>query len=141
MKKRLIAAALCCLCFVCTAQAVLAAASASTTQDNIQLLRWTNITSIIMSMSYSGGEVEWGGRISCVAGTSSVEATYTLERRDQNGSYSLVDSWDDSGTSRFLNSSDSAAAEKGTFRLTVSVTATKSDTVETASDVLVKTLS
>lgn len=139
-RKRLIAAALCCLCLLGAAQATGAVASASG-QSGIQPL-WTTISTITLSMSYSGGKVNWGGLISGNANVAGISATYTLEKLNSSGTYSSVDSWNDSGTNTYLSSSGSKTASTGTYRLTVSATAvTTSGTSENASNSLVKTFS
>lgn len=139
--KRLIAAALCCLCLLGSAQAASAVAYASDQQEGIQPF-WTTLSTIILSMTYSGGQVNWGGSISGNSNVVSISTTYTLEKRNSNGSYSFVDDWNDSGAATYLDSSGSKTTAKGTYRLTVDITAvTSSGAVETASNSLTKTFS
>jgi hypothetical protein len=139
-RKRLIAAALCCLCLFSVAQTtgVVAAAADS---SGIQPF-WTTISTIALSMTYSNGKVNWGGSISGNSNVASISATYTLEKRNSNGTYTFVDDWNVSGAKTYLDSSGSKTASTGTYRLTVSVTAvTTSGTSENASNNLVKTFS
>ncbi|MDR1328184.1 MAG: hypothetical protein LBK23_01105 [Oscillospiraceae bacterium] len=137
--KRILAAALCCLCLLSAAQTGAAAAPAQT--SGIQPF-WTTISSISLSMTYSNGKVNWEGYISGNSNVTSIAATYTLEKRNSNGTYSSVDSWSVSGSATYLDSSGSKTVATGTYRLTVNVTVTASSGAsETADKSLSKTFS
>jgi hypothetical protein len=93
-------------------------------------------------MTYSGGQIHWGGSISGNSSVVSVKAIYTLEKQNSNGAYSFVGDWSFSGTNAWLDSSGDKTAPLGTYRLTVAVTATtRTGTVENTSNSLVKTFS
>jgi hypothetical protein len=93
-------------------------------------------------MSYSNGSVNWIGQIDANPGTTSISATYTLEKRNANGTYSYVSSWNKSGTATALVSTGSAAAAKGTYRLSVIATVINSAGIsEVATDSVVNTFS
>jgi hypothetical protein len=140
-RKRLIAAALCCLCLLSAVQATGAVAFASDQLSGIQPF-WTTLSTIALSMSYSGGKVNWGGSISGNSNVASISATYTLEKRNTRGTYLFVDDWNYSGTNTYLDSSGSKTTATGTYRLTVEVAVvTTSGTTESASNSLVKTFS
>jgi len=136
-RNKILAVALCCLCLAFSAQP--AAVTASASNAAIQPF-WTTLSSIALSMTYSNGQVHWGGSISGNSNVTSISATYTLEKRNANGTYSSIDSWSFSGSNSWLDSTGDKTTSKGTFRLTVSVTArTSSGTTETTSNSLVKT--
>jgi hypothetical protein len=142
MKKRVAAVMLCCLCLIGSVQAFASAAEQSGAPPGISF-RWSNLWNITLSMSYSGGSVSWVGQIAGNTGTSSISATYTLEKQNANGTYSFVSSWNDSTTSAIsLASTGSATTAKGTYRLSVSaVVKNSAGTPETATNSLVKTFS
>jgi len=140
--KKFIAVVLCCLCLTLSAQVFPVTASAAVPPIDIQPY-WTTLSSIALSMSYSGGKVSWGGSIDGNSNVVSIKATYTLDILS-GGSYSFVEKWDVSGTKTWLDSSGVTSGTpptpKGTYRLTVNVTSTTSSgTVENTSTNLVKT--
>jgi hypothetical protein len=139
--KRIIAAILCCLCLLGAARTGLVAAEASDGTSGFQPY-WSTLSTITLSLSYSGGKVNWGGSISGNSNVTSINATYTLYRLNANNAYTYVNSWNNYGSQTYLNSSGSQTAAAGTYRLTVEVTATTSSgTTESVSSSLSKTLS
>jgi len=142
MKKRFISVVLCCLILLSSVQVF---ASAIVKQPDIQIgvqPQWVNVTTISLSMNYSGGKVSWNGVISCNTTMSKITATYKLQKIETSSS-TLVGTWPDSkNSSSFLSSSNSATTPKGTYLLSVSATVTNSAGVsETVTDSLVKTFS
>jgi len=93
---------------------------------------WTNTSDIALAMSLSNGRVSWSGRIQGHPGTSSIVATYTLERMNTNGSWSHVNSWPNlRASSSILTSSGNVLGSSGAFRLTVVTTVTRNGHNET----------
>jgi hypothetical protein len=94
-------------------------------------------------MSYSGSSVSWGGQVWGNSNTASIKATYKLEKKNSDGSYSTVTTWANLSTvSDLLISSGSASAAKGIYKLTVTAVVTSTSGVsETVSDSLEKTFS
>jgi len=144
MKKRLAAVVLCCLVLASSTQ-VFAAAAATAPNSIIVLPQWTNVSTISLSMSYSGGKVNWSGYINGNSNVTKITATYKLEKQvaASNGTtyYSPVGTWSDSTTtSTALLTSNSATATTGTYKLSLTAVVTNSSGVsETVSDALVRT--
>lgn len=91
-------------------------------------------------MSYSGGAVNWTGKITGYSGVNSISATFKLEKLNSSGKYELVNSWSASSSSTTLYKAASQTTAKGTYKLSVSGTVkTSSGSTETVSDSLVKT--
>lgn len=102
---------------------------------------WVNVSSITLSMTYSGGAVQWRGIVQGKANTANINANFRLEKQNSNGSYVLVDTWTASTTTTKLDKSASVVGSRGTYRLTVTATVKSTSGVsETVTDSLVKTL-
>lgn len=125
-----------CLIF-CVSVPAVAFASAG---DNLCQPQWANVSSIFLTMNYSGGAVNWTGEINGYSGTTKISATFTLEKRNSIGKYEYVDSWTASSTKTYLYKAASKTAAKGTYRLNVTANVTGSSGTETVTDSLVKTL-
>lgn len=97
-----------CLIF-CVSVPAVAFASAG---DNLCQPQWANVSSIFLTMNYSGGAVNWTGEINGYSGT----------------------------TKTYLYKAASKTAAKGTYRLNVTANVTGSSGTETVTDSLVKTL-
>ncbi len=137
MKKTFLSAIVSiCLIFCVSVPAVAFASDG----DNLYQPRWDNVSDIILTMSYSGGAVNWTGEISGFSGTKKISATFTLEKRNASGRYEQVDSWTASSTKTYLYKSASKIAVPGIYRLSVVATVTGSSGTETVRDSLVKTL-
>lgn len=102
---------------------------------------WVNVSSISLTMTYSGGAVNWRGIVQGKENTASIDANFRLEKQNSNGKYVLVDTWTASTKATKLNKKVSVADAKGTYRLTVIATVkSTSGASETVTDSLVKTL-
>ncbi|GHV06025.1 hypothetical protein FACS1894217_03910 [Clostridia bacterium] len=94
---------------------------------------WANVNTINASISFSSGNAVCSVTILGKAGTTSISATCTLQRK-VGTSYITVGSWSASSSSQTLSSSKSYAATSGqTYRLSVTAKVTKSGTVENIS--------
>jgi len=129
MKKRILSII---LCFVLVFSVLSISAQA----------RWTNCASISLGMSRSNGIVSWSGNIEGNSDTIKITANYVLERLDSNNQYVLVGTWQNlkTTTKTYLNSSGSASAPSGTYRLTLTGTVDTASYSEPISAVFVKTI-
>lgn len=102
---------------------------------------WVNVSSITLSMTYSGGAVQWRGIVQGKANTASINANFRLEKQNSNGNYVLIDTWTASTKTTKLDKSVSIVGSRGIYRLTVTATVKSTSGVsETVTDSLVKTL-
>jgi hypothetical protein len=141
MKKRFWAAILC-LCVVIGMTSIHGMA-ASELVGGIISPQWVNTQSISLNMSYGSGLIEWTGKIVGYPNTTKISVSYMLFKKTAGGSYTLVDSWTNLTTySSYLNSTGSAAAVLGTYKLSMTGTVTSSTgVVESIHDSLEKTFS
>ena len=103
--------------------------------------RWTNCASISIGMSRSNGVVSWSGNIEGYSDTIKITANYVLEKLETNNQYTLVGTWSNlkTTTKTYLNSSGSASAPAGTYRLTLTGTVDTASYSEPISASLIKT--
>lgn len=138
MKKRVLLLILCTCIIMGTAQIPVTATPPK--MEGIQPY-WINTSSISLTMSYSSGKVNWVGQIVGYSGTTRIAATYMLEKKGSDGSYTYVASWPNLQTySSILISSDSATGTAGTYRLSVAAIVVRNGFTETVTDSLEKTL-
>jgi hypothetical protein len=105
-----------------------------------ELRRWDNTAIISLSMQLDGSVIDCEGAVIGQAGTSSISATYTLEKLE-DGSYRYVDSWSDNERDMVLaTEKDVSGCTGGTYRLSVSATVTKDGYAESVYDWLTKSL-
>jgi len=90
---------------------------------------WVNTVAVDLAMSLSNGRVHWDGVIQGASGTSSIIATYTLERWNGSG-WSFQNAWSSSTNSSFLISSGSHSGSSGLYRLTVNAVVTRNGFAE-----------
>lgn len=137
MKKSLVAAIVSlCLIFSMNVPAVAFASDGG----GIYQPQWANVSSILLTMGYNGGAVNWTGDITGYSGVTSISAVFTLEKKNASGKYEYVDSWTASSTKTYLYKAASKTATSGTYRLSVSATVKGSSGTETVTDSLVKAL-
>lgn len=137
MKKSLVTAIVSiCLIFSMSVPAVAFASEGG----NIYQPQWENVSSVRLTMDYSGGSVNWTGEITGHSGVTSISATFTLARQNSSGQYEYVDSWTASSAKAYLYKAASKTTARGTYRLSVSATVKGSSGTETVTDSLVKTL-
>ena len=80
-KSILVAIVSLCLAFsVSLSTVAFASAEAKAVGDGVNQTRWTNVSDITLSMTYSGGAVNWRGVIQGKSNTASISATFTLEK-------------------------------------------------------------
>lgn len=94
---------------------------ASINNGNIITPFWTNTSSVTVSISFSG--------------TTKITADFVLERKNSNGTYTVVKTFPTKTTnSASLRFSDTATITTGyTYRLSLSATVTRNGTNETVS--------
>lgn len=140
MKSRIFATFIC-MCLLCSTSSipVNAATLPQTSQIGIQPF-WSSTESITLTLSYSGGNANWTGGIQGKVGTTKITATFTLAKKNSNGTYTTLKTWTESSNSDILFTSGSYAVSSGsTYRISVTTTVTpKSGTSETVSDSMEK---
>ena len=145
MKKRILSTLLgICMILSLVQMPALAATDSDTTRitNNGNQLRWSNTSTINLSLSYSRGTISWSGLVQGNSNVTSIKVTYTLYKQNTNGAYSKVDSWSDSTTSStMLYSSGTASGTAGTYKLVISGTVTAPGGSESISTDIVKSLS
>ena len=100
--------------------------------DNI--LRWANASRVAVDLSFDGGKAECTGIVYGKSGTTKISATFTLERKNANGTYTHVTSWYTSTSGLSLNFFEATSVSSGyTYRLKVSASVTCNGTTETVS--------
>lgn len=102
--------------------------------------QWMNVSSIRLTMDYSGGAVDWTGEITGYSGVTDISATFTLEKKNASGKYESVASWKASSSKSYLYKEGSAAGTHGSYRLSVSATVKGPSGTEPVSSSIVKTL-
>lgn len=146
MKKRFVSAILC--MFAIFGVLGLPSVQAASTLPDVggaassdePALRWVNTASITLNMSRSNNKVTSETVVTGKAGTTSISASFTLERL-VNGNYVLVDSWTASSSSMLLKDIHTTSnCPSGTYKLTVEATVTRNGTSEYVSDSLSKSL-
>lgn len=91
---------------------------------------WTNTSNITLNMSYIGNGVTWAGEISGKSGTTAIDVTFTLTKKNASGTYTYANSWDYSTTNAHLTATDTYIGTKGSYKLEVSGTVTNSAGVD-----------
>lgn len=95
---------------------------------------WVNTNDVKLELGFANGSAQCTGRVTGNIGTSKITATFILERKNSNGTYSFEKSWSESVNGRTLTFSDTYAVTKGyTYRLSVTATVTKDEVTETIS--------
>jgi hypothetical protein len=61
--------------------------------------KYTNVSSITMDLTFSGATANCDSVIKGFSETDTINATFTLQRREANGSYTLVKTWPDQSVS------------------------------------------
>jgi len=137
MKKRVFATILCICALVGTIG--IPSVSASAAQPGVEVTPyWSNVNSIKLNMSLSNGTITSEATVTGYTGTTYISATFTLEKLNGN-QYERVDSWTASNSAMLLSNSHSTSkCTAGTYRLSISGTATKNGTSESFSDWLIK---
>lgn len=94
---------------------------------------WTNTNSINLALSYSGSTATWSGVIQGQPGTTKIEATFTLAKKNTNGTYTNLKSWTASSSNFLLSATNtySSVSSGTTYRITVTSKVTRNGTTET----------
>lgn len=100
---------------------------------------WDNVNTITLSISQNGSNILCTGAVQGMTGTTNIDVTLTLYKL-VNGSYSYVTSWDASVDGRILASEKTVTGTNGTYKLTLSGTATRSGYAEEISCEFVKSV-
>lgn len=140
MKTRVFAVVVC-LCMICSMSGIHAIAATPPQDSPIDIQPfWVSTDSISLTLSYSGGNANWAGKIQGKIGTTKITATFTLEKKNANGTYTALKSWTASSNNDLLTTSGSYGVSSGsTYRISVTATVTpKTGTSETVSDSLEK---
>ena len=92
---------------------------------------WENVNNISLDLYFQNGQAKCVGIVRGAVGTTSINATFTLERRTLFG-WSRVASWDRSSTTSTLTFHGAAAASRGnTYRFSVTATVVRNGVSET----------
>ena len=95
--------------------------------------QWTNINDIQLDLYFENGEAGCSGIITGASGTSSITATFKLERKNSSG-WSLEKSWKKNSDDESLSFYGTEDVSRGyTYRLTVTTNVTRNGVTETAS--------
>jgi len=95
---------------------------------------WDNVSGLTVDLSSSNGKAVCFGRVNALSGTTSIKATFTLERK--NGStWTHEKSWSQESTTSLLTFSDSnhSITAGNTYRLTLTAVVTRNGKAETVS--------
>ena len=139
MKKRIITIA--CLVAVCASLLALpvSASAAANKQDDQSGVRWLNTSVVTLGISFSSGTAYCDGLIIGQQNVSKIVATFTLLKKNANGTYVAYYSWAAvTANNTWLSFAQSCSVTTGQYRLQVSAVVTNtsgvSETVTTYSD-------
>ncbi|MGL4791702.1 MAG: hypothetical protein ACRCW1_09855 [Anaerotignaceae bacterium] len=94
---------------------------------------WNNVNDVSLYLSFSGGSAYCDGTITGATGTTSIDATFKLERKTSSG-WTLEKSWTKTGSSKTLLWTGNTAVSSGnTYRLSVSAKVVNGGVSETVS--------
>jgi hypothetical protein len=112
----------------------LQAVTAQSASNPIEIMPfWSNINSIVPSMTISSGTATCTVQVLGFSGTTNISVATTLQRRNTNGTWTNVRTWNSSTANSFLTWSGTNAATAGnTYRLRIVATVTRNGTTETA---------
>jgi len=102
-------------------------------EHGVELL-WENVASIFLDMKFSNGIITSTGTVTGKSGTTAISATFILERRNTNGTFTEVDRWtaNHGSITMLLSTSRSTRNQSaGTYRLSVIATVTRNGKLET----------
>jgi hypothetical protein len=94
---------------------------------------WANINRISPELTISNGTASCSATVIGQPGTTSIRGTFQLQRRNTNGTWTVVRTWNSSANSSFLTWSGTNAVTAGnTYRLRCEVTVVRNGVSETA---------
>lgn len=91
---------------------------------------WDNTNDVKLSLYFTDNNAECVGMIEGVTGTSSISATFKLERKGLFG-WTVENSWTKSEKGQFLSFYGTTPVAKGTYRLSVTAKVTVNGVTET----------
>jgi hypothetical protein len=96
---------------------------------------WSNVGSIDLTFSFSGNSALCDGVVTGLPSTTTISATFKLERKPSGGTYSSYHTWSQASTnSGTLRWSGSCSVSQGyTYKLSVTANVTRGGTTETVS--------
>lgn len=95
---------------------------------------WQHTKSAKVAVSFSSGTAYVSGLVEGFTGTNKIHATFTLEKKNANGSYTNVAIWSSPLTyGDTLAFSDQCAVSRGNFRVSVNANVTRNGTTENVS--------
>ena len=104
-------------------------------ERNLSVTRYTNISSIDMQLTFKGTTAKCICVIEGLSGTTNITATFALQRKEANGTYTTIITWPtvsvSGATLRFSETYTIAYGYAYRFTLTTSVT--RNGTTETVS--------
>lgn len=98
---------------------------------------WTNIIEIALDLSFSGNTAYCGVTVIAVPAATHITATIQLARRNANGTYTTIRTWNDSTSGAILAFCDfhrPVTTVGNTYRLSVTVAAMANGVIGVASD-------
>ena len=116
--------------------------SAQSTQSEASLIEvyenfapfWTNVNYISLDLYYENGNAQNFASIVGATGTTSINATFTLERQTIFGNWTTVQTWTSRASGSSLTFFETASASKGNkYRLSVTATVVRNGVSETVS--------
>lgn len=94
---------------------------------------WSNITSITPNLSISSGTATCSATVIANTGTTNISGTFQLQRKNADGTWTTVKTWNSTSTTRTLTWSGTNAVTSGlTYRLRCQVTVVRNGSSETA---------
>lgn len=127
MKKRLTAAIVC----VCVMLGMMHIPTVAATSFLDIAPMWVNTSDISLGLYYESGTVKWNSSIVGEPNTTKITATFTLYKKNANGTYTSLGTWDASSTTLRLTASGSATGSAGTYKISVTAKVTRNGTTET----------
>lgn len=94
-----------------------------------------SLSKIDTLLTFDGTTAKCSGTVQGLSGTTGITATYTLQRKETNGTYTTLKTWANlSASGTTLRFSDTYTITKGyTYRLSVTANVTRNGTTETVS--------
>ena len=95
--------------------------------------KWVNTNDITLDLYFDSGEACCSGMIRALSGTTRINATFKLERKNSSG-WAFEESWSQSSNTNSLSFYDTEAVSLGyTYRLSVTADVTRYGETETVS--------
>jgi hypothetical protein len=96
---------------------------------------YTHVSTTRLELSFEGTTAKCSSTIQGLSGTTGVTAAFTLQRKETNGTYTTLKTWNESASGTTLRFSGTHTITTGfTYRLSVTVKVTRNGTTETVSE-------